>query len=100
MAPFPKWVYDLAIELETANRQMIPDVSRYSQYIPEGLRSVVRGIVDYHELLQGVPGPAVLPDDQLTSPISPVMPLHLSPAADTPGDTTATHMIPANGASS
>ena len=93
-APFPKWVYDLATEIERGIRRDNPAHIELARLLPSAARTIGQMFVDYEELTQ-------TPADGAA--VTPVMPLHLSPVAS-PGDVTGTMPVitamgPANGAS-
>ena len=115
-APFPKWVYDLATEIERGIRRDNPAHIELARLLPSAARTIGQMFVDYEELTQApaadaaVTGadasPFTLPDGYRPTGdagVVPVMPLHLSPVAN-PGDVTGTMPVitgmgPANGAS-
>ena len=108
MAPFPKWLYDLATELEHGIRDSSPAHIELARLLPDSLRVAARVMADYNEVsgMVTTPPPAARPDRSLIDTTdTPVMPLHLSPLMASvtpvvnPGEVTGTHMIPANGAS-
>lgn len=73
MAPYPKWIYDIAIHLdEVLTQGWAANAEHLFSLVPEGLRLVARGINDYNHL------------HAATEPITQVMPLAQSPLAATP----------------
>lgn len=84
-APYPKWIYDIAIHLDEALTQgLASNAEHLFSLVPEGLRLVARGINDYQHL------------HTAAQPITPVLPLSESPQAALPDASTTqeTAVIP------
>ena len=99
-APFPKWVYDLAVELERGIRAGLTPHAGLATLLPAAARTAAQVLVDYEELTRATaqPAPAPAGPDTTDTSVIPVVPLYMSPVAD-PG-TAPTQMGPANGVTS
>lgn len=79
-APFPKWVYDIVMELQHCkNNGLVAGLDTLLAVVPNGMRLAAQGILDYHQLMNETAPPATpaAPDAQ---PIASVMPLQQAAA--------------------
>jgi hypothetical protein len=88
-APFPKWVYDITMELlHVKNNGLVLDLENLLAAIPGGMKLAAQGILDYHQLMNdihgntpdpafaGGPAPATAdPARPAGDPVTPVVPL-------------------------
>jgi hypothetical protein len=86
-APFPKWVYDVVLELVHCHRHGTQvDPTAILPAVPLGMVNACQGILDYHGMTDGAsaaPVPAAPDTPTVTTALPPV------PAVAAPADSPA-----------
>jgi hypothetical protein len=71
-APFPKWVYDITMELlHVKNNGLVLDLENLLGAIPGGMKLAAQGILDYHQLMNENNTPAPTAPAPDTAPAAP-----------------------------